>query len=188
MRLLADTLTATRLLFSVVIVRLGLTAGAGALDKVTYCILLGWTADTLDGHVARLDRSGRQTWFSRNDETVDAVFVVSSLFYLTWAGLVHWAFSLVYLCAGWLLLLLFHSRSLLIALEAPLGVLPAIVAFIERPPLGWAYVGWAGVAFALDHRRFFVRLRLFSEGWRQTERVAPAPKTPSVHHSGKTEA
>lgn len=147
-----------------VIAWLGLTGGTEALDKVTFCILLGWTTDTLDGHIARLDRSGRQTWFSRNDVTVDTIFVVSSLFYLTWTGLVPWAFSLVYVCVGGLLLLFLHSRSLLIALEVPLGLLPAIVAFAERPLLGWAYVGWAVVAFVLDHRRFFVRVRLFCKG------------------------
>ena len=173
MCLLADTLTASRLLLSTVIVWLGLTGGVEALDKVTFCILLGWTTDTLDGHIARRDRSGRQTWFSHNDVVVDTIFVVSSLFYLTWTGLVPWAFSLVYVCVGGLLLFFFHSRSLLIALEVPLGLLPAIVAFVERPQLGWAYVGWAVVAFVLDHRRFFVRVRLFFEGWHPVKRVAP---------------
>jgi len=164
-RFLADTLTASRLFLAAVILRLGMTAGADALGVVTFCVLLGWTTDTLDGTVARLDRSGRQTWLSRNDVTVDAIFVVAGLLYLTLSGFVPWVFTLVYLAGGGLLLHFFHSRSLVIALEAPLTALPAIVAFVKRPPLGWAFVGWAGAAFLLDHRRFFVRLRLFGGGW-----------------------
>ncbi len=178
MRWLADTLTASRLLFSVLIVRLGFTAGAEALDQVIFYILLGWTADTLDGHIARRDRSGRQTWFSHNDATVDAIFVVSSLIYLNLAGFVGWSFSLIYLSVGWFLLRLFHSRSMLIVLEAPLGLLPAVVAFANRPPWGWAYVGWAGLAFALDRRRFFVRLRLFGDGWRGVKGTVPLARAP----------
>jgi len=179
MRFWADLLTASRLFLAVVILRLGFTAGAGALDTVTFCILLGWTTDTLDGHVARRDRSGRQTWLSRSDLTVDVVFVVSGLLYLTVAGFVPWAFSLVYFSTGSLLLIFFRTRSLVIALEAPLAVLPAIVAFVERPFLGWAYVGWASTAFLLDRRRFFVRLRLFGDGWRQVRHSsALAPLAP----------
>ena len=179
MRFWADLLTASRLILSAVILRLGFTAGAGALDTVTLCILLGWTTDTMDGHVARRDRSGRQTWLSRNDVTVDTIFVVSGLLYLALAGFVPWGLSLAYLSIGGLLLLLFRARSLVIALEAPLAILPAIVAFAKKPPLGWAFVGWAGVAFLFDRRRFFFRLRLFGSGWRQARRRSSSPAPPA---------
>ena len=179
MRFWADLLTASRLFLSVAILRLGFTAGADGLSAVTLCTLLGWTTDTLDGHVARRDRSGRQTWLSRNDVTVDTIFVVSGLLYLTLAGFVPWGLSLVYLSIGGLSLLLFRARSLVIALEAPLAILPVIVAFAERPPLGWAFVGWAGVAFLLDRRRFFFRLRLFGHGWRQARHRSSAPAPPA---------
>ncbi len=182
MRALADTLTASRLLLSMMIVWLGLTGGSETLDNVTVLILLGWTTDTLDGHIARRDRSGRQTWFSHNDLTVDIIFALSSLFYLTRTGLVSWAFSLFYIGAGGLVLLFFYSRSLLIALEVPLCLLPAIIAFVERPQLGWAYIIWAGAALILDHRRFFVRVRLFFEGWHADEQTA-LPNSNTLHAS-----
>ena len=171
MRVLADTLTASRLGLALIIVWLGFTGGIEALDKVTFIILLGWTTDALDGHAARRDRSGRPTWFNHNDVTVDTIFVISSLFYLTWSGWIPWAFSLIYMIVGGLLLYYFYSRSLLIALEIPAGLLPVIVAFAEKPLLGWAYIGWAVLAFALDHRRFFIRLRLFFTGWTLSEQV-----------------
>lgn len=177
MRFWADLLTASRLVLAAIIVGLGIVQGEGAFGVVIYLLVLGWSSDTLDGHLARRDSSGRQTWFSRNDVTVDAILVVSGLLYLSLAGFVPWVFSLAYLTVAGLLLLLFHSRSLAIALELPPGLLPVVVAFAERTSLGWVVVGWLVFTFILDHRRFLVRLRLFINGWhrRRSDRQSVTP-------------
>ena len=181
MRFWADLLTASRLVLAAIIVGLGIVQGEGAFGVVIYLLVLGWSSDTLDGHLARRDSSGRQTWFSRNDVTVDAILVVSGLLYLSLAGFVPWVFSLAYLTVAGLLLLLFHSRSLAIALELPAGLLPAVVALTERPPLGWVIVGWIIVTFILDWRRFLVRLRLFIHGWQRRSNRPPATSSGLPH-------
>ena len=66
-RYIADAMTALRLVIAALIVLLGMLRRRAALEVVMLASLLGWTVDTLDGHVARRDRSGRRTWLSDND-------------------------------------------------------------------------------------------------------------------------
>jgi hypothetical protein len=164
LRILADSLTGLRLVLAALIVGLGFTRGKDALETVIGALLVGWTADTLDGHVARRSRDTRKTWLSQNDIPVDAAMAVSSLIYLTMAGFVSVAVCLAYLVVASLLVAVFRARTLIIALEVPLALLPVVIGFARRPVLGWAFVGWAALAVLLDHHRFFVRVRMFFDG------------------------
>jgi hypothetical protein len=164
LRTLADLLTASRLAIAAVIVGLGFTRGADGLSAVVYLLLLGWTTDTLDGHVARRAKSTRKTWLSQNDVAVDVVMVVSSFIYLALAGFVPYLACLVYLLVSGTLVAVTRARTLVIVLEAPLALLPPVIGFIESPSLGWAFVGWAALALCLDFRRLLVRVRLLRDG------------------------
>jgi len=61
LRTLADLLTALRLLLAALIVGLGFTYGTDGFGAAVCLLLVGWTADTLDGHIARRAKSGRKT-------------------------------------------------------------------------------------------------------------------------------
>lgn len=165
-RILADLLTASRLVFSSLMIWLGITRGADAFPDITWLLLAGWTTDSIDGYLARRDKSGRQTWLGCNEVTVDAIFLVSSFLYLALAGFVPWAICLIYLSVEGMLVAVFRARSLLIAMGAPLALLPPIIAIAQRSSLAWAYVGWGVLALAADGRGFFRRVRLFWDGLR----------------------
>jgi len=70
--------------------------------------------------------------------------VASSLIYLTLAGFVPYSICLAYLLVAGILVAIIRARTLIIVLEALLALLPAVIGFVKRPLLGWAFVGWQG--------------------------------------------
>ena len=142
MRVLADALTASRLVIAAGIVGIGIPWGRGALGMVQIATLLGWTADTVDGHLARRAPEGGRTWISDHDRTVDAFMVVAGFLYMTAVGFVSWRFCLTYLAISAGLIYRFRSSALTTLLEAPLVLQMPVVALREVPILGWAWVAW----------------------------------------------
>ncbi len=160
MRLLADILTAVRLVFAAVIVYTGLQYGAQAFGAVAAVFLLGWTLDTLDGHLARADTSRPPSWLGRNERQVDAVMVVAGFVYLTLIGIVPAWLSIAYLGVSTLLLIRFRSKAVLTLLEAPLVMLMVATAFFLEPLWGWLYVAWGTGALIVDRRRLKIRVEI----------------------------
>ena len=167
MRALADALTASRLVIAAGIVGIGIPWGRGALNLVQVATLLGWTADTVDGHLARRAPQGRRTWISDHDRTVDAFMVVAGFLYMTAIGFVSWWFCLAYLAVSAGLIYHFRSSALTTLLEAPLVLQMPVVALMETPILGWAWVAWGLGALMLDHKRLIVRLRILWDDWQR---------------------
>jgi hypothetical protein len=163
MGLVADTFTAARLGIAAFAVYAGLRYGQAAFGAVAAAVLLGWTLDTLDGHLARADSDREPSWLGQHERLVDAVMVVAGFIYLTLIGIVPaWA-SLGYLTAAALLLIRFRSAAVLTVLEGPLALLIPLVAFFVEPLWGWVYLAWGLVALLLDHRRLAVRVRILVE-------------------------
>jgi hypothetical protein len=167
MQILADALTASRLVIAASIVGIGIPWGREALNLVQIATLLGWTADTVDGHLARRAPTGRRTWISDHDRTVDAFMVVAGFLYMTAIGFVSWWFCLAYLAVSAGLIYRFRSIALTTILEAPLVLQMPVVALRETPILGWTWVAWGFLALILDHRRLMVRLRILWDDWRR---------------------
>jgi len=142
MRILADALTASRLVIAAGIVGIGIPWGRGALGMVQIVTLLGWTADTVDGHLARRAPEGRRTWISDHDRTIDAVMIVAGFLYMTAIGFVSWGFCLAYLAVSAGLIYHFRSSALTTLLEAPLVLQMPIVALRKHP--SWDGPGWPG--------------------------------------------
>jgi len=167
MRTLADALTASRLVIAAGIVGIGIPWGRDALSMVQIATLLGWTADTVDGHLARRAPEGKRTWIGDHDRTVDAFMVVAGFLYMTAIGFVSWGFCLAYLAVSASLIYRFRSTALTTLLEAPLVLQMPVVALREMPILGWTWVAWGLGALVLDHRRLMVRLRILWDDWRR---------------------
>ena len=167
MRILADALTASRLVIAAGIVGIGIPWGRGALNMVQIATLLGWTADTVDGHLARRAPEGQRTWISDHDRTVDAFMVLAGFLYMTAVGFVSWWFCLLYLAVSAGLIYRFRSTALTTLLEAPLVIQMPVVALREVPTLGWAWVAWGLGALILDRKRLMVRLRILWDDWQQ---------------------
>jgi len=164
LRFLADALTCSRLLLAIVLVWLGTSSGPPTLTLATGLIIAGWTADTLDGHLANWAGSEGRTLLGRHDVTVDMIFSLSSVVYFVLAGFVSQWLALTYVVLAAGLLMVFPCRSLAIIAQAPAAALPGIVGFIHRPVLGVAMVVWAVLLLLIDRRRFTWRLSHFWKG------------------------
>lgn len=168
MRVLADIFTALRLVVAAYIVYAGLQYGRDAFGAVAAATLIGWTLDTVDGHLARAAPDPEPSWLGHHERYIDTVMVLAGFVYLALIGVVPaWAF-VTYLLVTGLILLRFRSIALLTALEGPLAILTPLAAFFLEPLWGWLFVTWGVVALLLDWRRLLVRLRLL---WDDPQRL-----------------
>ena len=168
MRTLADIATGLRLVISAYIIYAGVYLGAESFAGVVAATLLGWTLDTVDGHLARAASNGQPSWLGARERYVDTVMVVAGFLYVTLIGVVPVWVCVAYLVLSALLVLAFRSIALLTLLEAPLTILIPILAFSLAPPWGWIYVAWGLVALVLDRRRLWVRIRIL---WDDVQRM-----------------
>jgi phosphatidylglycerophosphate synthase len=168
MRLLADILTASRLGIAAFIVYAGVEYGTDAFGAVAAAVLLGWTLDTLDGHLARAASNPQPSWLGRHERQFDAVMVVAGFLYLTLSGIIPVWVCATYLVLSALLLFWFRSIAVMTVLEGPLALLVPVVAFFLEPFWGWMFVLWSAVAAILDRRRLRVRVRIL---WEDAQRL-----------------
>jgi hypothetical protein len=170
MRALADIFTVLRLGIAAFVVYAGVQYGEEAFGAVAGAILLGWTLDTLDGHLARA-ASGEPSWLGRNERFIDAVMVVAGFLYMTLIGIVPVWLFVAYLAVAALLLCRFWSSALLTVLEAPLGLLIPVAALFLDPVWGWIYLAWGLLALILDRRRVLVRVNILLEDVRKPQNL-----------------
>ena len=168
MRTLADIATGLRFVIAAYIIYAGVQLGADAFAGVAAATLLGWTLDTVDGHLARAASDSQPSWLGARERYVDTVMVVAGFLYATLIGVVPVWVCVAYLVVSTLLVLIFRSIALLTVLEVPLAILIPIMAFSLAPIWGWIFVGWGLVAAILDRRRLWVRLRIL---WDDVQRM-----------------
>ena len=168
MRTLADIATGLRLVIAAYIVYAGVHLGAESFSGVVAATLLGWTLDTVDGHLARAAPDGQPSWLGARERYVDTVMVVAGFLYVTLIGIVPVWVCVPYLVLSALLVLAFRSIALLTLLVAPLTILIPVLAFSLAPPWGWIFVAWGLVALVLDRRRLRVRIKIL---WDDVQRM-----------------
>jgi phosphatidylglycerophosphate synthase len=156
------------LVIAAYIVYAGVQLGAESFAGVVAATLLGWTLDTVDGHLARAASGGQPSWLGAHDRYIDTVMVVAGFLYVTLIGVVPVWVCVSYLVVSTLLVLAFRSIALLTLLEAPLAILIPILAFSLAPPWGWIFVAWGLVAVVLDRRRLWVRIKIL---WDDVQRM-----------------
>jgi len=185
MRMLADVATGLRLVIAAYILYAGVRLGAASFAGVAAATLLGWTLDTVDGHLARAAPDSQPSWLGLHERYIDTVMVLSGFLYVTLIGVVPVWVCVAYLVGSGLLILFRRSIALLTLLEAPLAALVPILAFWLAPPWGWAFVAWGLVAAVLDRRRLRVRMGIL---WNDVQRMrgvteeesAPLPPSDNV--------
>ena len=170
MRMLADVATGLRLVIAAYILYAGLRLGQGSFAGVAAATLLGWTLDTVDGHLARAASNHQPSWLGLHERYIDTVMVVAGLLYVTLIGVVPVWVCALYLVGSAVLTLSFRSIAVLTALEAPLTALIPILAFWLAPLWGWIFVAWGLVAAILDRRRLGVRVKIL---WGDVQRMRP---------------
>jgi len=166
--MLADIATGLRLAIAAYIIYAGLHLGAESYAAVVAVTLIGWTLDTVDGHLARAAPETEPSWLGGHERYIDTVMIVAGLVYVTLIGIVPAWVCVAYLVVSAILVLGFRSIALLTALEAPATALIPVLAFWQAPLWGWVSVVWGIVAALLDRRRLWVRLRIL---WDDLQRV-----------------
>ena len=181
MRTLADIATGLRLVIAAYIMYAGVRLGSESYAGVAAATLIGWTLDTVDGHLARAASDSKPSWVGAHERYIDTVMVVAGFLYATLIGVIPAWVCVSYLVVSALLVLAFRSIALLTVLEAPLAVLIPVLAFSLAPLWGWIFVVWGLVAAILDRRRLWVRVKIL---WSDIQRMRGVAEDESTHIPG----
>jgi hypothetical protein len=168
MRTLADIATALRLGIAAYIVYAGLQQGRESFGAVAAVTLIGWTLDTVDGHLARAASNPEPTWLGRNERYIDTIMIMAGFAYLALIGIVPAWLFVAYLLVAVLVIMRFRSIALLTVLESPLALLIPLTALFLAPLWFWLFVAWGVVALILDWRRLWVRIGIL---WDDAKRL-----------------
>lgn len=166
MKTLADALTFTRVIVTLLVLSSGFLWGGAAFRLVTIASLLGWTTDILDGIFARRATHKRKTWIGENDFNLDVALFVAIFVYLTLIGLVPTRFAIAYLVVGTICGFIFRSRSVIQIFEAPVIALSLYAVFREEPFLWRVVLLWILGAMTLCRERFLEVVGDFFQGLR----------------------
>ncbi|MCA9940251.1 MAG: CDP-alcohol phosphatidyltransferase family protein [Anaerolineales bacterium] len=152
---LADLITWTRILFSLLVIWLGLWQGAAALPTVAWLLLIDWTGDIADGLLARRHALDRQTWIGVHDLQVDIFFAAGLLTYLAAAGYIPPIYATIYVLC-WLLVFWRWGlqRSLGMLCQAPVYLTFVFIVMRHAQPWGWGILIWLLLVVLLTWPRF----------------------------------
>ena len=159
---LADILTWLRPLLAVAIAVVGIVDGKDGLGTAILLLLVAWTTDWLDGPLARLSKSTRQTWVGERDLVFDIVVGVAlaiymGAFYVDMSNLAPvWVLGVW--TVAWLAIMLLHDtlpKPFGAIYQGPIYIWFGILSLIELPRLGiWLWV-WALVTNIITYKRLF---------------------------------
>lgn len=141
MKFIADILTTSRLVITIILIWIGWTRGAECLYLASICLLVSWTSDVLDGSLARLNKTHKSTWIGNHDLYFDMAVSIGLLIYLTESNFITPSISIIYLF-GWIFI--FWRFGILSALgklfQAPIYAWFIVITFQNQPLFGWLLV------------------------------------------------
>lgn len=139
----ADIVSIARGLLAFLFLWLGVTQRAGALPVCCWLLILAWTADALDGPIARRSRILYHTWVGDHDLQIDIMVSFGLLLYLLAAGYVDLRLAGLYMLV-WALLFWRWGipRSLGMLVQGPIYGWFLWVALRDAPASGLWVVGW----------------------------------------------
>lgn len=162
-KVIADALTAIRFFIALLIVMCAFFADRSLLALVVTLTIMGWTTDVIDGKVARMDPSGRNTWIGDRDFATDMLLIYSGLLYFITADfLPFWPF-LSYGVFAAMTAIAWTKQSVMMAVAAPIAATPIVFAFIYAPVWGYVFIGWIVLALVLNWSRFLREIGEFIE-------------------------
>ena len=83
-REIADIVTSLRIIIIVQIINLSFfLKHKFSYNTILMLLLLGWITDTLDGRLARTDKSDKISWFGRNERKIDLFLVGTAHLYIS---------------------------------------------------------------------------------------------------------
>lgn len=134
-RLLADLLTLSRVVLSLLIILLGTQAKFVTLPQVVLVVLVAWLTDLFDGPLARQDTHHPITIIGEHDAEADLTTSIGVTVYLALAGYIPAAGALIFLLIlTWVWF--WHSHQLAWPLYALPYAFLLILALHETPAYG----------------------------------------------------
>jgi hypothetical protein len=152
---IADLITWSRAGMVPLLLWLGLTRGPESLPIVIIIVIYNWTADSIDGPLARKSLSLHDTWIGRRDLEIDMLFSTGLLIYLTLAGFVSLPLTTIYLLS-WIILFWWRGivHTLGVLYQAPIYFWFIIVTFRDASQFAWWLIAWIVLAIAITWPKF----------------------------------
>lgn len=147
---IADFLTWTRAFMLLLLLGMGLVLGSESLPIVIFIVIYNWTADSIDGPLARKSLSLHESWIGQRDLYVDMLFTTGLLLYLTIVRFVSLPVTVIYLFS-WIILFWWRGiiHTLGVIYQAPIYLWFIIVSFREAPQFAWWLIIWTVLAIAI---------------------------------------
>ena len=155
LKYLADLVTTIRGFMAFILVWIGLFYGKEGLSSVVYIMLGCWTGDFIDGRIARLSQTKRQTWIGSHDLQVDLFVSLGLGGYLLWSGYVSKVYSIAYILV-WGIILWWKGpdRNLLMLFQCPIYFTLIYLSLIIVPDAGKWILIWIGIILTLNWYKF----------------------------------
>lgn len=134
---------------------LGLARGPESLPIVVVIVFYNWTADSIDGPLARKIPSFHETWIGQRDLEIDMTFSTGLLVYLTATGFVSLSATIFYLLL-WIVIFWWRGivHTLGVLYQAPIYLWFIIIAFQNAPQYAWWLIAWVILALAITWPKF----------------------------------
>ena len=149
-KLAADIITVIRTLLIPIFIWLGFAFGAESLPVIIWLEIFNWTADSLDGPLARRSPVEKHTWIGDRDLPIDMLITTALGVYLVGAGMLGWQILVIYLLF-WLLVFwrLGLTQVLGIIYQLPIYLLFLFFAIRDVPQSLLWLVAWALAAIVV---------------------------------------
>jgi phosphatidylserine synthase len=139
----ADIITWARTLIAIGLPILGIIYGAESLSWAVILLIINWTADSLDGILARRSPIRHKSWIGDHDLEIDMFISVGALAYLVSAGFLGWQIALAYLFVWLIIFWRFGVPHVMgVFFQLPVYVVFIIIAVREIPMTAVWMVAW----------------------------------------------
>lgn len=152
---IADFVTLFRGLLGFGLVWLGLTEGAEGLQEAVFIMIAAWTADTIDGKIARRSTKYHQSWIGDHDLEIDMAVSCGLLVYLITSGFINIWIACFYVLIWTFILWRWKNVKVLGMLsQAPIYGYFIYVALNLLPNVGVWILVWIVIAVIITWPQF----------------------------------
>lgn len=151
----ADIITWARALLALALPVLGLSQGAKSLQLAMILLIANWTADSVDGVLARRSKVQYRTWIGDHDLEIDMLIAIGTLAYLAIAGFILWQIAAIYMLVWLVVFWRFGIPHVMgVIFQAPIYLLFIIVSIREINQAALWLVLWMVAAIIITWPKF----------------------------------
>jgi hypothetical protein len=151
----ADLITWLRATLILIFPWLGLTRGSDGLTAAVILMIANWSADSIDGPIARRSRIRYQTWIGDHDLEVDMLTSCGLLAYMVASSYIPWQIGAIYLLI-WSIIFwrLGLARVLGMLFQAPIYGWFIFIAVFNAPQVSLWLIAWVLLAIIVTWPKF----------------------------------